>query len=214
MKEALPVSRETMKRARANVECLVEQLPRLGYQFEASALGSPFVPATDSTAAELDMLEREIGVLPLSLRIWFEEVGQVSLVGHHPDWKCGYLDQLVVEAPVDYIRSEYEGWEHDRGTEWYRGPTFQLPIAPDYLHRADVSGGPRYALDVPNPAADGLLLWEPHQTTFVNYLRIAFASAGMPGWRGNVSALYDWAVPGEGLPDALEGLAQKMLPPQ
>jgi hypothetical protein len=161
---------------------------------------------------ELDALERDIGPLPLSLRIWFEEVGQVNLMGHHPDWGCPYLDQLVVEAPVDHIRSEREGWEHDRGTQWDRGPCFQLPIAPDYLHKANVSGGAPYAIDVPNAGADGLLLWEPHQTTFVNYLRIAFASGGMPGSNGGALGLPDWAWPGTPMPRELEELATSMLP--
>ena len=134
--------------------------------------------------SDLDGLEAEIGLLPLSLRAWFEQVGQVNLNGSHPDWTVEYPfpDPLVVEAPVDYVRSEYEAWSSDRGTEWDSGSTFALPIAPDYLHKANLSGGMPYGLAVPNPAADGLVLWELHQTTFVNYLRIAFAAGGMPGW--------------------------------
>jgi hypothetical protein len=90
--DAVAVARETMKHARTNVERLVEALPQLGYVFEESALGSPLTPATDSTPDDLDALERDIGTLPLALRIWFEEVGQVNLMGDHPDWACTYLE--------------------------------------------------------------------------------------------------------------------------
>ncbi len=51
-----------------------------------------------------------------------------------------------------------------------RGP-FTIDLGPDWLHKANVSGGPPYGMEVPNFGVDGLLLWEPHQTIFVNYLR-------------------------------------------
>jgi hypothetical protein len=99
---------------------------------------------------------REIGLLPLALRIWFEEVGQVNLNGRHRAWSLEYPDPLVVEAPVQHIRSEYEAWTSARGTEWDRGTIFEVPLAPDYLHKANVSGGMPLAVAVPNPGADGV----------------------------------------------------------
>jgi hypothetical protein len=68
-----------------------------------------------------------------------------------------------------------------------------------------------YGLTVPNPAADGLLLWELHQTTFVNYLRIAFAMGGMPGWQREPALLEPWALPDEPPPSFLRELAQELL---
>lgn len=59
---------------------------------------------------------------------------------------------------------------------------FQIEFAPDYLHKANISGDAPYGIEVPNSAVDGLVLGEVHQTTFVNYLRIAFQWAGFPGW--------------------------------
>jgi hypothetical protein len=47
-----------------------------------------------------------------------------------------------------------------------------------------LDGGPPYAMAVPNDGADGLLLWEPHQTTPVNDLRSCFRWGGFPGWDG------------------------------
>jgi hypothetical protein len=69
-----------------------------------------FTPPPPDIGNQLDRLEEAIGTLPLSLRCWYEEVGQVNLVGSHPDWHYDYADPLVVEAPVDYVLSEYENW--------------------------------------------------------------------------------------------------------
>jgi hypothetical protein len=202
---AADVARRTMRRARENVGVLVELLPSIGYEFETV----PFVPASASAGDELDSLEETIGTLPLSLRMWFEEVGHVNFMGRHPAWDFDLLDQLVVEAPVDYIRSEFEAWDEDRGTEFERGSMFEVPIAPDYLHKADISGGSPYGLAVPNPGADGLLLWEPHQTTFVNYLRLAFSAGGMPGWQmGHL--VPDWAAPENSPPAELIEVARQL----
>jgi len=207
LSDATAVARETMRRARRNVELLVELLPSIGYEFG----DEPFTPPPANAAGLLDEVEATIGVLPLALRVWLEEVGQVNFVGAHPGWKFEYLDQLVVEAPVDYILSEYEAWDHDRGTEWDRGALFEIPIAPDYLHKADVSGGAPYALSVPNGGADGLLLWEPHLTTFSNYLRIAFRMGGMPGWQDEPALHDEWALPNAPPPSELVEVARRLL---
>ena len=61
----------------------------------------------------------------------------------------------MVEAPVDFILSEFEEWEEDRDTECDQGPVFEVPMAPDYLHKADVSGGAPYSLAVATPASMG-----------------------------------------------------------
>ena len=65
----------------------------------------------------------------------------MNLVGHHPDWNFEYRDALVVDAPVDFVLSEYEAWREDRGTEWDGGP-FTIDVAPDFLHKGNISGGP------------------------------------------------------------------------
>jgi hypothetical protein len=208
LEQAAVVTRETMMRARHNVEQLVELLPAHGFEFEAD----PLVPPDSDVVAQLDALEEEVGLLPLALRAWFEEVGNVNLNGSHPEWTFEYPDPLVVDAPVEYIRSEFEAWSHDRGTEWDRGSQFEIPVAPDYLHKANISGGAPYGLVVPNAGVDGLLLWEPHQTTFVNYLRTAFRMGGMPGWLREPALLEDWALPDQPAPGWLLELGRTLLP--
>lgn len=110
--------------------------------------------------------------------------------------------------PVDFILSEHASWEEDQGTAWDRGP-FVIDIAPDYLHKANVSGGAPYAV-APSTGADGLVLFERHQTTFTNYLRIAFSWAGLPGW--DRRQLDGWATPNEPAPPVLQSIAAQLLP--
>lgn len=207
MPEAFVVVRETMRRVRKNVARLAELLPAIGYIFDAD--GPVFEPPPANIELQLDGLEARVGRLPLALRSWYEEVGRVNFVGRHPQWGYEYHDPLVVDAPVDFVLSEYGEWDEARGTVWDQGP-FTIDLAPDYLHKANVSGGPPYGMVVPNRGVDGLLLWEPHQTTFVNYLRIAFSWGGCPGWsRGQLDA---WAGPAETVPPQLAEVARELLP--
>jgi hypothetical protein len=206
--EARQVARETMKRARANVELLVDRLPELGFEFEAA----PLVPPSADVRSRLDDLEASAGVFPISLRVWLQEIGQVNLNGRHAGWNFDFPDPLVVDAELDYVASEHELWLSDKGTEWERGPVFEVELAPDYLHKANVSGGAPYSVAVPNEGVDGFLLWERHQTTFVNYLRIAFTTAGMPGWQRGPALLDDWALPQHAPPAELIELALKLSP--
>ena len=205
--EAVEVARETMRRARTNVERLLELLPARGYEFWGGPQAPVFLPPPADIGAQLDRLEGRIGRLPFSLRCWFEEVGLVNLMGRHPDWRFEYTDPLVVEAPVAHIESEYELWDAERGTEWDRGP-FVVDLAPDFLHKANVSGGAPYAMAVPNDGLDGLLLFERHRTTFVNYLRICFRRGGFTGWSG----LRGWAAPQSPQPPLLTEVAEELLP--
>jgi len=62
-----------------------------------------------------------------------------------------------------------------------RTEPFDVDFAPDDLHTADISGGPPYAIQAPNPGVDGIVLCEIHQTTFVNYLRTVMRFGGMGG---------------------------------
>ncbi len=208
--DAAEVTRETMQRVRRNVDRLLELLPAKGYEFAENPDVPVFVPPPDDIAAQLDGLEARIGRLPFALRCWFEEVGLVNLTGRHADWSYEYTDPLVVDSPPAYIESEHALWQEDRGTEWDRG-SFVVDLAPDVLHKADVSGGHPYAVAVPNDGVDGLFLWERHQTTFVNYLRICFRWGGFPGW--DPAGAHDgWYPPPAPPPRLVSDIANSLLP--
>lgn len=183
--EALDVARETMMRAKANVEVLRHRLDRIGYRFAYP--DEVIVPPQPDTRQVIDRLERRVGPLPLSLRAWYEIVGSVNFIGSHPEWdEHMYADPLVVD-PIAFAIEEYREWKEscaEYGSD--EMPPYAIPIAPDEYHKAQVVGRPQYSVAIytiptPNPGADAILGDEPHHTTFVNYLRTCFRWGGFPG---------------------------------
>lgn len=169
--DALAVAFETMQRVRANIETVASRLASMKYRFE-NGDGRPR-PASGKIILEA---EKRVGPIPLSLRTFYQVVGEVDWMGHHPaltpdDGKT-CPDPLVVyplEAALDDLEDR-DGHERD-----------SLVIAPDDLHKADISGGEPYEVGVPDPAADGKLLNESHDLYFVDYLRRVFDRGGFPG---------------------------------
>src|SRR5262249_986437 len=80
--EAQAVARETMTRARANIELLVPRLTSLGYRFAHP--DRAFVPPDSESRLLVEEAEHRVGPLPLSLRTWCEVVGEVNFMGSHP----------------------------------------------------------------------------------------------------------------------------------
>ena len=93
-----------------------------------------------------------------------------------------YSDPLYVEEPRGGI-GEFRYWQEGAG--WSAGAPdgpFLCPIAPDVLHKDNVSGGAPYGIALPDPGADATLHNEWHHVKFVPYLRIAILEwAGFPG---------------------------------
>jgi hypothetical protein len=188
--EALEAARVVMRRARENVETIVDRLHSRGYRFEFPDHAHRPPPAeARSWAGELAAR----GVfLPVAFQAWIEEVGTVILMGTDPGWpKCGrsdrgaiwYADPLVVFGDFEYLVSEWEGWKFrvERSGLEYEG-LFAIPFAPDDLHKAGVSGGAHYSLLTDRPTVDGLVLNERHGFSFVTHLRHAFEWGGFPGF--------------------------------
>lgn len=61
------------------------------------------------------------------------------------------------------------------------GRPYRLELAPDDLHKANISGGDPYYCEVPDPAAD-VTFHDSEKHLFVQYLRRAFRWGGFPGW--------------------------------
>ena len=121
-------------------------------------------------------------------------------MGSHPvinSIEQGEGDPLVVSSLGEMIEMiEAMGLEDE-------GNGIGLWLAPDDLHKANTSGGEPYTMYIPNAAADANFEYECHQTTFVNYLRIAFQWGGFPGWEHNT---YAARAPREILTQLTEGL--------
>jgi hypothetical protein len=137
-------------------------------------------------------LETKGMVLPLSLRAWMEEVGDINLAGAHPAlcfWEDEhfpgvYADPLMVS--FDAFAFERDGWleayeaDEDPGTMepvlgWDPKAKARLAVVREQLDYG-------YSVELPDAGADVLLHGERHHTTFVSYLRIAFRWGGFSGW--------------------------------
>jgi hypothetical protein len=187
--ESLAVAAETMNRVRYNISLLVNRLNNLGYVFGVYPDGhtkvynyllphTPPKPDIDKRIAEFESL-KGIYSIPLSLRMFWKVVGDVNFIGYHPAWPK-YSDPLVV-YPIDSMSSDYTEWQNLVQEGDIEIGHFGVPVAPDYYHKDNISGGMPYQIQVPNNAIDGNLEYERTHTTFVNYLRICFHYGGFPG---------------------------------
>lgn len=185
--EAYCVACETMARVRTNLEMLIARLDAVGFELGKYPDGDALsyfvgarVPPPHNIGYKIKELETLVGTIPLSLKVFWQVVGSVNLIGFHPNWP-DFSDPLVVE-PIETAFSEYNYWREryeDEGPD--EAGTFVLPIAPDVFHKDNVSGGLPYGMKVPNMAIDAKVENEEHDTTFVSYLRICFGQGGFPG---------------------------------
>jgi hypothetical protein len=202
--DALAVAHETMRRVRVNIELLIPRLQTIGYEFgyewlRASDPQNPslakwiaeqpaiYTPPPEETERQIVQFEQETGLLPLSLRAFYLEVGSVNFMGWNPHWDRFFrsepraigIDPLMV---VDFSEAvlEFPQWKEEyAGVE--DAPPEPLYIAPGELEKYYTSGSGGYEMEFPNAAIDGRLLRERHNTTFVNYLRMCLRYGGISG---------------------------------
>jgi hypothetical protein len=184
---AREVATETMRRVRHDCDLIISRLRALGYVFGIYPDGPTYytqgarVPPSEATRADLAELEERVGPLPLSLVAFWQEVGSVDLVGMHPSWPEG-LDPLVICKPEGAI-SDLDDWEMlvEEGEE-DDSERFEAGLAPDDLHKDNISGGEPYSVAMPDPSADFMLRYERRNLLFVPYLRVAILRwGGFPG---------------------------------
>ena len=195
---------EVMEKVRRNLEVLHACLVSLGYRFsnpEAALL----LPNSE-VEGHIKFLEENIGPLPLALASFYRVVGSVDFTGGHPDWEgCEYPDPIVIEPVAHAVSEAKEFLELESPDEYWASDSgiFRIPIAPDYYHKEDVSGGMWYGVEVPNERDDPALLEECHHTTFVGYLRLCFEWGGFPGLE-RAGANHTWPL--EKLKDGLAAI--------
>jgi hypothetical protein len=200
-------------RARQNIELIVERLSTAGFRFhtndDAQTPVTPYIPPTAAAAEHAAWLESRLGPVPMTLLSWVRLVGDVWLVGTHPQWaESAAADPLVIDAegsrypgePIrDYFEESVEGWK-----EWSRrepaADPFVLPLAPDRLHKQNVSGGAPFGVVVPDACADGLFAADTTQP-FVSYLNWVFRNGGFPWPTGSAA---QWRI--------RQALAKDLLP--
>jgi hypothetical protein len=162
-----------------NLDRLVRRLDDLGYEFYDRT--EAFLGPAPDTEASIERIEREIGELPLAIKLFWRLVGSVNFIGDHPQWHgCDYPDPIVIFPPVGAL-AELDDFLSDKEQRLTYNCPFRVPIAPDPLHKQNVSGGMWYNLNVPAVADDPPLNDERHRTSFVAYLELAVQWCGFPG---------------------------------
>lgn len=158
---------------------LISRLTDQGFIFDRPDEVLPGVePGTDEA---IERIESEIGIIPLATKLFWQRVGSVDLSGSHPNWEgCEYPDPLIVFPPSSAVY-ELDDFLADREERLSIGFPYLVPVAPDFYHKANVSGGMWYNVAVPAVADDPPLNDEWHNVTFLAYLEIALRFGGFPG---------------------------------
>lgn len=129
------------------------------------------------------MTIKPFGFVPASLKMFYNIVGSCNFcwdftTNEQLIWECAdpiqicSLDSLISEVIDERnLMNLKENYKEDGFVS--------LQLSADYLHKDNISGGQAYSLQVTSkPNIDGMLLFEEHNTTFINYLRICFDNCG------------------------------------
>jgi hypothetical protein len=193
------VAQETMTRVRRNCEELARRLGVQGYTFSDPELtesragtwirGHIVTPGTTVPVAIAE-IERLAGAVPLSLRSFWQQVGAVAFVGRWSSTSVGNdtADPLWVYGPDATLVDLHDFEDND---DWDAAAC----IAPDYLHKGDISGGAPYRVRLGRYCADARIIGTPYERDptvtfgqepllFVSYLRAAILQwGGFPGFQ-------------------------------
>ncbi len=181
------VLKETFRRTAHNLDIIHHELLQLDYNFKKDSqydFEQPILESPTETEKLLEELQKQvkpIGYVPLSIQFFYLDVGACNFAWDYeriPAIPWEGSDPLQI-APLKWLISETkELWDDDE-------PLEEIQLGADFLHKDNISGGPAYAIEITkNPSIDGLLLNEEHDTTFINYLRLAFNYGGFS--RGEV----------------------------
>ncbi|MEV1142623.1 hypothetical protein [Micromonospora sp. NPDC049799] len=185
--EAQAVCDEMAGLARSNIETLISRLRQQGYRFHKNdddqTPTEPYAAPGPQAEEHLRWLEERLGPLPMALSSWIRIVGDVWLVGTHPEWTgSAAADPLVLEVAGsryddgdirEYFAGEIEAWQEEQDEP------FVLPLAPDHFHKDNVSGGAPYGILLPDACADAHFVGEAGMP-FVSYLNWVFQYGGFP----------------------------------
>lgn len=185
-----------MKRARHNLELLSSRLRAKGWKVltEHHRPNHNFVTQETGDIEKLIQgVEEKLGTIPIVLKAFWREVGGVDFVWNYeyrpteespklcrsvPE-PFGFLDPLNITGISD-VSSIIDN-EFCEEEEW----NACIAVAPDFLHKINVSGGGPYAIYPPFNSVDPIIEnMDPQGTLdshrFVDYLRHAIKWAGFP----------------------------------
>src|SRR5579859_6774123 len=160
--EAWAVCVETMRRVRENCDRIVDRLERGGFLFDDPPMleyppgtylsGHRFSPAPN-VADTNSQIETKAGACPMSLTAFWREVGTIALVGQWPLLTVtnDMADPLWVYGPDATLTDINDFAEED---DWE--PT--AVVAPDNLHKGNISGGAPYRVAIGQRSVDSEIL--------------------------------------------------------
>ena len=185
--DAYATARATMQRVRVNVEVIYARLNALGYRFLRPKYAF-LRPAPDASQV-LEVIEGDIGPLPLSLRAFYEVVGEVDfrqseeqlIKWTHPRREVASEIELLGEEDPLVVASLKK-----LGMEVKEIPTkaarLYFCFAPDEFHKAGYSGGENYHVWLPDSSADFRVVgMYGIDEFFVDYLRETLWWGGFRG---------------------------------
>jgi hypothetical protein len=199
--EAEAVAEETMRRVAHNLDLLASRFDAKGWVALMGELRTRPTPDDRIVFAKIERITKS--PIPPSLLAFWHVVGGVDLVWNYKTDKrppalseaitldLETLDPLCLVAPchIGYLLKERE--HHIKTTHPELLDPFSVDLAPDYLHKADISGGAPYAIDLPFLGADPMFRNERHRLPFVDYLRhcLRWAGFGMLDRHANDSGI-------------------------
>jgi hypothetical protein len=188
---ARAVAKETMKRVVRSANVLADRLAALGWVPRYGELRTR--PRTEDREVMPQIEETTGAPLPVSLRAFWEVVGGINFVW---DYERGAAPDLGVDLPMDemdplwvdvpeVVTCLFEEWEERRsGVDPELAGPFSEDLAPDYLHKANISGGAPYGIELPCFGVDPIFVNEARELPFVDNLRLCFRWAGFPRLEG------------------------------
>jgi hypothetical protein len=180
-----------MRRVRQNADAVRATLKEAG-----ARLADERAPAT---SAETQRLVANTGPLPVALAAFWKVVGSIDLLppysreGDYGYGECSLEDEGISLIALDPL--SVDGVDADTMVDCYEElhadsdegddvPLLVYTLAPDYLHKQNISGGSPYEIELPPlnvfDALDPDVLNGAPDATLVSYLRHCFEWGGFP----------------------------------
>ncbi|MBS1955225.1 MAG: hypothetical protein JST89_13650 [Cyanobacteria bacterium SZAS-4] len=188
MTEATAVARAIMKRVQLNASAVRQTLK--------NARANPGPGAAPQTDEDLSIFTKRFGPLPLSLDVFYRTVGSIELTPVDYDYGDNELEsrygiELITLDPLLIEPANSLGWMVDDydaqiAEDEEADNPLQFGLCPDFLHKADISGGTPYFVDIPAFSAEDKLdplvnFDDMDPMPLVEYFRYCFRWGGFPG---------------------------------
>ena len=180
---------ETFERVAYNLDIIYKELLKINYTFKSNFeynFERPLIKPlenTDKLLEKLDNSVRSFGYVPISLKMFYKIVGACNFGWDYEtneDFIWQYADPIQITSLDDLVSEMTDEDYLDDLKEYFKEDGFiSIQLSADYLHKDNISGGQPYSLQLSSKQSiDGQFLYEEHNTTFINYLRICFDNCG------------------------------------